>query len=198
MDQVCKVTRHAIAHFQFIPMVDNGPSTSVRDLFDSFRSASGFLIKLNWPDEAQLASFATRLAKVSLRILFHDVSKACTDTQTFSLSLHSYCQKVEEAFADDMLTDELVQPPVPESKQQAWMEKFKSTLAQLQGEKTIQAFFNFTPTVNHRSLVSCSSADDRVMCKAQQYRSCPTGTRQAISRHASGRSRRVRPVRAYR
>lgn len=50
---------------QFEVTNDNGPSSSVTDLFDSFRSASEFLINLGWPDEHQLANFATRLAKVS-------------------------------------------------------------------------------------------------------------------------------------
>ena len=49
---------------QFEPVSENGPSSSVTDLFDSFRSASDFLMDLNWPDEYQLAAFATRLARV--------------------------------------------------------------------------------------------------------------------------------------
>ena len=50
---------------QFEPTRENGPSSSVGDLFDSFRSASDFLAALNWPDEYQLAQFSTKLAKVS-------------------------------------------------------------------------------------------------------------------------------------
>lgn len=49
---------------QFEPVSENGPSSSVTDLFDSFRSACDFLMDLNWPDEYQLAAFATRLARV--------------------------------------------------------------------------------------------------------------------------------------
>lgn len=51
--------------WQFESISENGPSSSVTDLFDSFRSASDFLMDLNWPDEYQLAAFATRLARVS-------------------------------------------------------------------------------------------------------------------------------------
>jgi hypothetical protein len=54
-----------IADQQFEPVLENGPSSSVTDLFDSFRSACDFLMDLHWPDEYQLAAFATRLAKVS-------------------------------------------------------------------------------------------------------------------------------------
>jgi hypothetical protein len=55
---------------QFEPTRENGPSSSVGDLFDSFRSASDFLAALNWPDEYQLAQFSTKLAKVSLACSF--------------------------------------------------------------------------------------------------------------------------------
>jgi hypothetical protein len=50
---------------QFEPSTEYGPSSSVTDLFDSFRSASTFIMDLDWPDEQQLAYFAMRLAKVS-------------------------------------------------------------------------------------------------------------------------------------
>jgi len=50
---------------KFEPTSENGPSSSVTDLFTSFRSASRFIMELDWPDEQQLAHFATRLAKVS-------------------------------------------------------------------------------------------------------------------------------------
>lgn len=53
------------ANLQFEPTSENGPSSSVTDLFTSFRSASDFIMNLDWPDEQQLAHFATRLAKVS-------------------------------------------------------------------------------------------------------------------------------------
>lgn len=55
---------------------------------------------------------------------------------------------MEQLFADDMRSDEAVQPAQTAAKQKAWVEKAKSTLASLQGEKKIQAFFNFTPGVS--------------------------------------------------
>lgn len=41
--------------------------------------------------------------------------------------------------------EEIVQPVAAPSSQKAWIEKARSTLASLQGEKKIQAFFNFVP-----------------------------------------------------
>ena len=54
---------------------------------------------------------------------------------------------MEQLFAEDMRQDDAVQPAQTAAKQKAWVEKAKSTLASLQGEKKIQAFFNFTPSV---------------------------------------------------
>jgi hypothetical protein len=154
---------------QFEPTRENGPSSSVGDLFDSFRSASDFLAALNWPDEYQLAQFSTKLAKVSARVFFTFLVWTCqfcrviksdrdvTDgeavsrvliTQTFSLSINDYCQKMEQLFAADMRQNDVQQPAQAEAKQRAWLEKAKSTIATLQGEKKIQAFFNFTPAVS--------------------------------------------------
>ena len=59
-----EVSRSQVLTMQFEPTRENGPSSSVGDLFDSFRSASDFLAALNWPDEYQLAQFSTKLAKV--------------------------------------------------------------------------------------------------------------------------------------
>jgi hypothetical protein len=50
------------------------------------------------------------------------------------------------------VAEEVVQPAAaPSSQKAAWIEKARSTIANLQGEKKIQAFFNFVPQV--RSLV---------------------------------------------
>ena len=68
--------------------------------------------------------------------------------QTFSLSINDYCQKTEQLFAADMRQNDVQQPAQTEAKQRAWIEKAKSTIASLQGEKKIQAFFNFTPSVS--------------------------------------------------
>jgi hypothetical protein len=64
---------------------------------------------------------------------------------------------MEQLFAEDMRADEAVQPAQAAAKQKAWIEKAKSTLASLQGEKKLQAFFNFTPTV---SLICSSQSGD--------------------------------------
>ncbi|WVW78775.1 hypothetical protein I302_100737 [Kwoniella bestiolae CBS 10118] len=114
----------ALAVDNFEPTSANGPSSSVTDLFDSFRSAVQFLMDLNWPDEQQLAGFATRLAKI------------------ISISINDYCQNIEQLFSADMRQTETV---FTAAKQKAWLEKAKSTLASLQGERKLQAFFNFTP-----------------------------------------------------
>lgn len=50
------------------------------------------------------------------------------------------------------VAEEVVQPAAaPSSQKAAWIEKARSTIANLQGEKKIQAFFNFVPQV--RSLL---------------------------------------------
>ena len=68
------------------------------------------------------------------------------------MSINDYCMKMEQLFAEDMRKDDAVQPAQTAAKQKAWVEKAKSTLASLQGEKKIQAFFNFTPAVSRRLL----------------------------------------------
>lgn len=55
---------------------------------------------------------------------------------------------MEELFAADMSQEDAVQPAQTAAKQKAWIEKAKSTIASLQGERKLQAFFNFTPTVS--------------------------------------------------
>ncbi|WWD22030.1 hypothetical protein CI109_106518 [Kwoniella shandongensis] len=114
----------ALAVDKFEPSSPHGPSSSVTDLFDSFRSAVQFLMDLKWPDEHQLALFATRLSKI------------------ISLSISDYCEKMEQLFAEDMRQVETSQTV---AQQKAWVEKARATLASLQGERKIQAFFNFTP-----------------------------------------------------
>ncbi|WVF70101.1 hypothetical protein IAT40_004889 [Kwoniella sp. CBS 6097] len=117
-------TEQALAVDRFEPCSSNGPSSSVTDLFDSFRSAVSFLMDLNWPDEQQLAAFATQLAKI------------------ISLAINEYCFSIERLFSQDMRQVDTTQTA---AKEKAWIEKARSTLASLQGERKIQAFFNFTP-----------------------------------------------------
>ncbi|KAL7421167.1 hypothetical protein Q5752_004052 [Cryptotrichosporon argae] len=62
--------------------------------------------------------------------------------QTISLSINDYCNEIESLFAGDMQQTESVQTS---AKQKAWVEKAKKTIAHLQGERRLQAFFNFTP-----------------------------------------------------
>ena len=66
---------------------------------------------------------------------------------------------MERLFADDMQQEETYQPAQTTAKQQAWIEKAKSTLASLQGEKKIQAFFNFTPEVEQQLFFRGAQAD---------------------------------------
>jgi len=68
--------------------------------------------------------------------------------QIFAVSIKDYCQKIEQLFAEDMRKDDAIQPAQTAAKQKAWIEKAKSTLASFQGERKIQAFFNFTPAVS--------------------------------------------------
>jgi len=65
--------------------------------------------------------------------------------QIISLSIDDYCTKLERQFADEMQQSETHQAT---AKQKAWIEKAKSTIAHLQGDRNIQAFFNFTPAVS--------------------------------------------------
>ncbi|OCF37607.1 hypothetical protein I316_00734 [Kwoniella heveanensis BCC8398] len=128
LDQTAAKTRgwaeQALVVDKFKPSSPNGPSSSVTDLFDSLRSAVAFLMDLNWRDEQQLAVFATQLAK------------------TISLTINEYCLRIEQLFAEDMRQVDTTQTA---AKEEAWLEKARSTLASLQGERKIQAFFNFTP-----------------------------------------------------
>ncbi|KLT39881.1 hypothetical protein CC85DRAFT_288059 [Cutaneotrichosporon oleaginosum] len=108
----------------FSPLTANGHSSSVTDLFASFQSAMSFLLDLEWDDPEQMAAFATRLAKI------------------ISLSIDDYCTKLERLFSAEMNQTESHQST---AKQKAWIEKARSTIAHLQGDRKIQAFFNFTP-----------------------------------------------------
>lgn len=56
--------------------------------------------------------------------------------------------EMERLFAADMTEGEAQMPPQTSAKQKAWVEKAKSTIASLQGERKIRPFFNFTPTVS--------------------------------------------------
>nr|ACZ81461.1 CND05260 [Kwoniella heveanensis] len=127
LDQTAAKTRgwteQALTVDKFEPCSPNGPSSSVTDLFDSFRSSVSFMMDLNWPDEHQLAVFATRLAKI------------------ISLAINEYCLNIERLFFEDMRRVDTTQTA---AKEKAWLEKARSTLASLQGERKIQAFFNFT------------------------------------------------------
>jgi hypothetical protein len=67
---------------------------------------------------------------------------------------------MEELFAGDMRVDEAVQPAQAAAKQKAWIEKARSTLASLQGEKKIQAFFNFTAAVCFQSRTAWITDDE--------------------------------------
>ena len=49
---------------QFQPIVPNGPSSSVTDLFASFRGAAQVVQSLEWPNELELASFISQLTRV--------------------------------------------------------------------------------------------------------------------------------------
>ncbi len=69
---------------------------------------------------------------------------------------------MEQLFLSDMRQTESVQST---AKQKAWIEKAKSTISSLQGEKKIQAFFNFTPAVRP-SLSSCYL---NLKCDASAY-----------------------------
>jgi hypothetical protein len=64
------------------------------------------------------------------------------------LSINDYCSKMEQLFSGDMRQGDVQQPAQTAAKQKAWIEKAKSTIASLQGERKIQAFFNFTAAVS--------------------------------------------------
>ncbi|OWZ78089.1 cytoplasmic protein [Cryptococcus neoformans Tu401-1] len=114
----------ALAVDNFEPSTPNGPSSSVTDLFASLTSAAQFLMDLEWPDEPQLAVYVNKLAKI------------------IGATVNDYCSKLEELFLGDMRQSETSQTM---AKKKAWLEKAKETVATLQGERKLQAFFNFTP-----------------------------------------------------
>lgn len=99
-----------------------------------------------------------------------------TSLQIFSHSINDYCNKLEQLFAKDMSApEEIVQPMAAPNSQKAWIEKARSTLSSLQGEKKIQAFFNFVPQVRLASAdmemerkVGIES-DSTVMYQTQQH-----------------------------
>jgi len=55
-----------------------------------------------------------------------------------------------------VVAEEIAQPVTAPTSQKAWIEKARSTIAnlqgELQGEKKIQAFFNFVPQASSSSL----------------------------------------------
>ncbi|KIR54463.1 cytoplasmic protein [Cryptococcus gattii Ru294] len=114
----------ALAVDNFEPSSPHGPSSSVTDLFASLTSAAQFLMDLEWPDEPQLAIYVNKLAKI------------------IGATVNDYCGKLEELFLSDMRQSETSQTM---AKKKAWLEKAKETVATLQGERKLQAFFNFTP-----------------------------------------------------
>ena len=104
--------------------------------------------------------------RVSARCVRNTLSKGMStlfsetraDEQIFSHSINEYCNKLEQHFAKEMtvVAEEIAQPiAAPSSQKAAWIEKARSTIANLQGEKKIQAFFNFVPQVCGSSFRVC-------------------------------------------
>ncbi|KZO97576.1 hypothetical protein CALVIDRAFT_479858 [Calocera viscosa TUFC12733] len=110
---------------KFEPLGAEGHSSSIVDLFDSLKSALDFLLDLEWPDEYQQARFLTALSK------------------SIGKCIEQYCSTIEQTFMEEMFP----RPPpeaTPTTKQNAWLEKAKATVATIQGEKKVEPF-NFQP-----------------------------------------------------
>ncbi|ORX34349.1 hypothetical protein BD324DRAFT_635534 [Kockovaella imperatae] len=117
----------ALAVDTFSAISENGPSSSVTDLSESLQSVSDFVLNLDWLDQGQQAYFVLKISKI------------------FALSVQSYCSKIERLFVGDMSTADPAPGNVQNERAHVWLEKAKSALASIQGEKRLQVFYNFSP-----------------------------------------------------
>lgn len=58
----------AIQHDKFEPEGSDSHSSSIIDLIDSCKSATDFVLKLDWPDEYENAKYLTALSKASVEL----------------------------------------------------------------------------------------------------------------------------------
>lgn len=94
--------------------------------------------------------------------------KLLISVQIIGATVNDYCSKLEELFLGDMRQSETSQTM---AKKKAWLEKAKETVATLQGERKLQAFFNFTPEVcfNGADLMRCWLTPNTVLCQIKQH-----------------------------
>ncbi|KAJ6518733.1 hypothetical protein C8R45DRAFT_949096 [Mycena sanguinolenta] len=107
-----------------------GHSSSIVDLFESLRSAIGFLLDLEWSDESQDARFFTALSR--------SIAKA----------VEQYCRTVEGLFMSEMFPGPSTEAPKRHQRQQssgaAWLERARQLTA-LQDRKSSAEPFTFRP-----------------------------------------------------
>ncbi|SCZ94445.1 BZ3500_MvSof-1268-A1-R1_Chr12-2g03904 [Microbotryum saponariae] len=109
----------AIHHDTFEPEGADGHSSSIIDLIDSCRSATDFILKLNWPDSYDNARYLTALS------------------QTIAKSIERYASALEAMFIDEMYPRGEQEQDPEAARPSAWLTKAKMVV---QGDKKIQPF----------------------------------------------------------
>ncbi|SCV73141.1 BQ2448_7066 [Microbotryum intermedium] len=109
----------AIRHDTFEPEGADGHSSSIIDLIDSCRSATDFILRLNWPDTYDNAQYLTALS------------------QTIAKSIERYASVLEAMFIDEMYPRGEQEQDPEAARPSAWLTKAKMVV---QGDKKIQPF----------------------------------------------------------
>ena len=89
----------------------------------------------------------------------------------FAFAIQAYCTKIDQLFAVDMSETESKHGSQSTEGQNAWLEKARSTLASMQGEQRLRAFFNFSAPVSEDHTTN-ASADELLLelRETEQYR----------------------------
>ncbi|KAK4048423.1 hypothetical protein OIV83_004769 [Microbotryomycetes sp. JL201] len=110
----------AIQHDKFEPEGEDSHSSSIIDLIDSCKSATDFIIKLEWPNEYENAKYLTALSKAIAR------------------SIELYATQLEDMFISEMFPRHSHGPIDKEvARPSAWLTKAKLAV---QGDKKIEPF----------------------------------------------------------
>ncbi|KAM0786123.1 hypothetical protein ACM66B_006933 [Microbotryomycetes sp. NB124-2] len=110
----------AIQHDRFEPEGEDSHSSSIVDLIDSCKSATDFIVKLNWPNEYENAKYLTSLSKAIAR------------------SIELYATQLEDMFVSEMFPRHS-QGPIDKdvARPSAWLTKAKLAV---QGDKKVEPF----------------------------------------------------------
>lgn len=137
---------------QFEPEGEDSHSSSIIDLIDSCKSATEFILALDWPNEYENARYLTGLSQVSrcrLSVPGRKVAHSHFASQTIAKSIEQYAKQLELMFVEEMFPrdpQDAIDKDV--ARPSAWLTKAKLAV---QGDKKVEPFV-FQAEVSRRTL----------------------------------------------